>query len=166
MAQCKKPVVCWAHCPYIVGGTSTKLKNGSLNTRFLSVPFRSNRQLHTHNAILLQCARIKLTRHTHAKYLGAKLDQSLSGDGMAETVISKTNARLRYLFRQVKNVDQKTKIPIASASTSSGLIKRYKAWLGRTQNKIIRFRFKAPPRTNIGPHEFDLVCMVPVKISC
>ena len=63
--------------------------------------FGSKQKLHKHNTIQVQCAGSKLTCHTHAKYLGAKLDHSLSGNGMTECVIRKSNARLKVLYRQV-----------------------------------------------------------------
>ncbi len=74
---------------------------------------------------------------------------------MAENVISKSNARLTFLYRQVRNVDLKTKKLLVSAliechfdyaSTSwySGLTKNYKSRLQCTQNKVIRFLLNAP----------------------
>lgn len=140
-----------------------------------SILFGSKRKLLKHNTIQVQCAGNTLTCNTHVKYLGAKLDQSLSGDGMAENVISKSNARLKFLYRQVKNVDLKTKKLLVSAliqchfdyaSTSwySGLTKKYKTRLQCTQNKIIRFLLNAPARTHIGAQEFGLVGMLPVEL--
>ena len=69
----------------IVSGTNAEVIFGS-------VLFGSKRKLHKHNTIQVQCASNILTCHTHVKYLGAKLDQSLSGDGMAENVVSNSNA--------------------------------------------------------------------------
>ena len=55
----------------------------------------SKRKLHKNNTILVSCTGNKLACHTHVKYVGAKLDQS--GDDIAENVITKLNAFLRYL---------------------------------------------------------------------
>ncbi len=140
-----------------------------------SILFGSKRRLHKHNTIQVQCAGNTLTCQSQVKYLGAKLDQSLSGQGMAENVISKSNARLKFLYRQVRNVDLKTKKLLVSAliqchfdyaSTSwySGLTKKYKSRLQCTQNKVIRFLLNAPARSHIGAHEFGLIGMLPVEL--
>ena len=34
---------------------------------------------------------------TLVKYLGVELDQSLTGDGVAEKIISKSNAKLKFI---------------------------------------------------------------------
>ena len=57
----------------------------------------------------MQCAGNTLTCHTHVKYLGVELDQSLTGDGVAEKIISKSNAKLKFLYRQTRNVNLETK---------------------------------------------------------
>ena len=101
------------------------------------------------------------TYHTHVKYLGIELDQSLTGDGVAEKIISKSNAKLKFLYRQTRNVNIETNklltsalvhchFDYASSSWYSGLTKKYKARLQCTQNKVIRFLLNAPARTHIG----------------
>ena len=72
-------------------------------------------KLHKHSTIHVQCAGNKLTCHISVKYLGAKVDQSLSGEGMVENIISKSNARLTILYRQVKKVDLQTRKLLALA---------------------------------------------------
>ena len=85
----------------------------------------------------MQCAGNTLTCHTHVKYLGVELDQSHTGDGVAEKIISKSNAKLKFLYRQTRNVNQETKklltsvliqcnFDYASSSWYSGLTKKYK----------------------------------------
>ena len=69
---------------------------------------------------------------------------------MTEYVISRSNARVTFVYRQVKNVDLKTKTLLVSVvipcrfdhpSTSwySCVTRRHKARLQYAQNKIIRF---------------------------
>ena len=72
--------------------------------------FGSKRKLHKHNAIQVYCVGNKLTSYTYdVNYLGAKLDQSVSEDGMPENGISKWKAQVTFLSRQVQKVDLKTK---------------------------------------------------------
>ena len=62
--------------------------------------------------------------HTHVKYLGVKFDQSLSGDGMAENVVSKMpNLKTKKLL--VSALIQ-CHFDYARTSWYSGLTKRYK----------------------------------------
>ena len=94
---------------------------------------------------------------------------------MAEKIISKSNAKLKFLYRQTRNVNPETKkmltsaliqchFDYASSSWYSGLTKKYKARLQCTQNKVIRFLLNAPARTHIGANEFRKVGMLPVEL--
>ena len=94
---------------------------------------------------------------------------------MDENVVSKSNVRLKFFYRQVKNVNLKTKkrlvsaliqchFDYASVSWYSVLTKRYKTRLQSTENKIIRFLLNAPARTHVEAHEFGLVRTLPVEL--
>ena len=140
-----------------------------------SILFGSKRKLNKNKSIQVQCAGNTLACRTHVKYLGVELDQSLSGDGIANNIIKKSNARLKFLYRQANNVDLETKkllvsaliqchYDYASSSWYSGLTKKYKTRLQCSQNKIVRFLLNAPPRTHVGSNEFSLVKMLPVDL--
>ena len=107
--------------------------------------------------------------------LSVELEQSLAGDCIADKIISKSNSKLKFLYRQTKSVNLETKkiliaalsqcrFDYASSSLYSGLTKNYKARLQCTKNKIIRYRLKATLWTNIGANEFRLVNMLPGEI--
>ena len=113
--------------------------------------------------------------HQGVKYLGVELDQTLSGSQIAEKIISRSNAKIKFIYRQTRNMDFNTKkllvsaliqchYDYASASWYSGLTKRYKTKLQTTQNKIVRFLLDAPPRSHIGFNEFSQVRMLPVDV--
>ena len=140
-----------------------------------AILFGSKRKLNKNQTIQVQCAGNTLTCRSHVKYLGVNLDQSLSGDSIAEGVIRKSNAKLKFLYRQAKNLDLQTKkllvsallqchYDYASASWYSGLTKKFKSRLQCSQNKIVRFLLNAPPRTHVGATEFSLVRMLPVEL--
>ena len=57
----------------------------------------------------MKCAGTTLTCQTHVKYLGIELDESLTGERVADKIIYKSNAKLNFLYRQTKNVNMKTK---------------------------------------------------------
>ena len=108
----------------------------------------------------VKCDGTTLTCQTHVKYIFIEVDQSLTGERVADKIICKSNAKLQILYRQTKNVNIKTKIILTSAlilchvdyacsSWFSGLTKKYKSRLQCTQNKVIRFLINAPVRTHI-----------------
>ena len=70
---------------------------------------------------------------------------------MADKIICKSNVKLKFLYRQTKNVNIKTKKLLTSA-----LILYYfdYAW----------FLINAQARTHIGLREFRLVNMLPIEL--
>ena len=71
-----------------------------------SILFGSKRKLHTCNSIQVKCAGTTLTCQTHVKYLGIELNQSLTGERVAEQIICKSNAKLKFLYRQTQHVNK------------------------------------------------------------
>ena len=110
------------------------------------------------------------------KYVGVELDQSLSNSQTADKIVSRSNAKIKCLYRQTRHFNMKTKklltsaliqchFDYASASWYSCLARKYKNRLQTTQNKIVRYLLNAPPRTHIGYSEFSQVNMLPVDLS-
>ena len=67
-----------------------------------SILFGSKRKLHTCSSIQVKCAGTTLTCQIHVKYLGIEIDQSLTGERVADTIICKSNAQLKFLYRRTK----------------------------------------------------------------
>ena len=110
-------------------------------------------------------------------YLGVSLDQSLSGEIIASSVLSKCANKLKFLYRNTRSFNLKTKKLLVSAliqchfdyacsSWYSGLTKKLKGRLQVLQNNIIRYILSAAPRTHIGYNQFKLVGMLnfPVEL--
>ena len=140
-----------------------------------SILFGSKRRLHGNESIEVTCDGQLLSSKSCVKYLGVELDQSLSGSQIADKIISKANAKIKFLYRQTRHFDMDTKklltsaliqchFDYASSSWYSGLTKKYKNRLQTTQNKIVRFLLNVPPRTHIGYAEFVRVNMLPVDL--
>ena len=140
-----------------------------------SILFGSKRKLNSCSSVQVRCAGTTLASQTHVKYLGIDLDQSLTGERVADKIICKSNAKLKFLYRHTKTINMKTKTLLTTAliqchfdyacsSWFSGLTKKYKSRLQCTQNKVIRFILNAPARTHIGLREFRLVNMLPVEL--
>ena len=100
------------------------------------------------------------------KYLGLTIDSFLSREPIVSSIISKVNAKLKFLYRQSKCLDLKTKQLLCSAliqchfdySCSSwyeGLNKGLKNKLQVTQNKVIRFLHGFTPRTSLSYTNFQ-----------
>ena len=97
---------------------------------------------------------------TSVKYLGLNIDNILSGETVVKSIISKVNARLKFLYRQSNCLSAKTRKNLCSAlilchfdyscsSWYAGLNKGLKRKLQLSQNKVIRFINQLGPRTRI-----------------
>ena len=64
-----------------------------------SILFGSKKKLQSKDTIDVTCV----------KHIGITLDQSLSGDSIAENIIVKTNAKLKFLYRQARFINTDTK---------------------------------------------------------
>ena len=58
----------------------------------------------------VECNGIKITNQTCVTYLGAQLDNNLSGENMANKVLKKVNARIKVLYCNVSYLNV-TKFP-------------------------------------------------------
>ena len=108
------------------------------------------------------------------KYLGVFLDRCASGELNCQLVIKRINARLKFMYRQAKDLNQKVKKTLCSAliqphfdyacsSWYSGVGSKSKKQLQICQNKIIRFIMGVGPRTHIGQTEREKVNMLSVN---
>ena len=97
---------------------------------------------------------------THqVKYLGLFIDDS--GESIVSSIVQKVNSRLKFLYRQARFLDQKSKLSLCSAliqchlnyscsSWYSGLTKTLKHKLQICQNKCVRFILDLPPRHSVN----------------
>ena len=81
----------------------------------------------------------------HVKYLGVVIDQCLSGDTMANNIIAKTLAKLKFLYRYKNCLNQTLRKNLSMALLQCAttwyptLSVRLKNKLQTTQNKIARY---------------------------
>ena len=106
-------------------------------------------------------------------YLGAILDQTLSGASTARSIITKSTNKLKFLYRNAQSLDSKSKAVLTSALSQchfdyasaiwySGLTQTFKTKLQIVQNKIIRFIFDLPAQSHVGYIEFSKAKMFPI----
>jgi len=138
-----------------------------------SILFGTKKRLRKINKLKINCNGHEVEAHTSVKYLGAELDQSLSGENMGNNVIQKGNSRLKFLYRNGKYLSKHTKKLLASALIQchfdyscsmwfSSLSKKTKHRLQTTQNKIIRYVLGLDFRAHIGFSQFKEIGWLPV----
>ena len=99
------------------------------------------------------------------KYLGAVLEQCLSGESMVKSIIQKANARLKFFIQKTEIFDLHSKkllvmsliqchFDYACSFWYPGLSQLLRNRLQVTQNKMIRFVLKLDPRSHIGSDKF------------
>jgi len=139
-----------------------------------SILFASKRRLSKCGSLVVRCGGADIESKTQVTYLGMILDQSLSGEHFVNNIISKTSKKVKFLYRNCRGFDLKTKKMLVSSlvqcqfdyacsSWFSGLTKKYKSRLQISQNKVVRFMLGLSPWSHIGADELKLVNMLPVE---
>ena len=68
-----------------------------------SIFFASNRKIKKLQKLEIIYNNIRIKQHSRVTYLGCILEETMSGESMANKVISKVNARLKFLHRENKH---------------------------------------------------------------
>ncbi len=102
------------------------------------------------------------------KYLGIKIDETLSRNGILDTILKKCNGRIKFLYRQARCFPKALKktlcqslvrshIDYAISSWYTAMTQKAKNKLQIIQNKMTRFILDLGPRTHITTeHMADL----------
>ena len=139
-----------------------------------SILFGSRQRLKSQTQLDISCNGQSIQSTKAVKYLGATIDQNLSFDSMASSVIHKSNSRLKFLYRKSKFLTGHTKrllvnsliqchFDYASSAWFLGLSQQLKGKLQVAQNRLVRFILGLPPRSHIGREELTSVGWLPVK---
>ncbi len=94
------------------------------------------------------------------KCLGVKIDETLSGEGILDTIVKKCRGRIKFLYRQAGCLPTPIKktlcqslvlchIDYATYSWYAAMTRRAKNKLQIVQNKMVRFIFDLQPRTHL-----------------
>jgi hypothetical protein len=139
-----------------------------------SILFGSRHKIRSNSSLDISCNGTIIESTSSVKYLGATLDQTLSFDTMARSVIQKANSRLKYLYRKKEYLTQQTKkllvmsliqchFDYACSIWYHSLTKMLQNKLQTTQNKLLRFVLGLDARAHIGPEHFRLLNWLPVN---
>ena len=133
-----------------------------------SLLFASNRKLKQQKFLRISCNCIKVGGKEVVTYLGGQLDQDLSGKSMAQKIIHKANASLKFLYRKKMFLNQycmktvcmamiQSRIYCASNFYYHGLPKFLQSRLQVVQNKMIRYVLNYSNRTHLVANDFNEV---------
>ncbi len=116
----------------------------------------------------VKCKNTTINSTTEVKYLGVKIDETLSGKDIIDTILKKCNGRIKFLYRQARCFPTALKktlcqslvqshIDYAISSWYAAMSQKAKNKLQINQNKIVRFILDLGPRTHITTkHMSDL----------
>ena len=121
-----------------------------------SILFGTKHMLSKHSKLAISCGNNVITSKTVIRYLGVDLEQTLSGTAIVENILKKGNSRLKFLYRQAKYLNTRSRKLLTSAlilchfdyacsAWHSGLQKTMKHKLQILLNKTIRFALDLPP---------------------
>ena len=138
-----------------------------------SILFGSKQKLKATSNLNMECKGTVIEPREKVKYLGAVLEQTLTVESIANSVLQKANARLKFLYRKQKFLNLHIKkllimsliqchFDYACSFWYPGLSKLLKNRLQITQNKIVRFVLKLDPRSHVGNEEFKSLGWLPV----
>ena len=136
--------------------------------------FGSKAKLRKCKELKVSCNGIAIAAKSSVTYLGAILQQDLSGELMADMVLKKVNNKLKFLYRQCRQFDSDIKKTLVnaliichfdytSASWYSALTVAKAEKLQTAQNKLVRFVFSLGPRTHIEPYHFKKLNWLPIS---
>lgn len=139
-----------------------------------SILFGSKRKLNKAGIFSVTCNGETIQSSKSANYLGVILDASLTSDSIAENVLKKAGARLKFLYRQARFLNEKTRKTLcmalimchfdySSSSWFSSTSSHYKNKLQVMQNKVVRFILNKGPRAHIGQEELNRVGFLDVE---
>ena len=139
-----------------------------------TILFGTKNKLKKVNDFIVKCNGEPIKPASSVKYIGVSLDQSLSGEHIANSIIKKTGDRLKFLYRQALFLNEKSRQILCSAliqcyfdyscsSWFSALSTRLQNRLQVMQNKMVRFILNKNSRDHIGQKELDRLGLLNVK---
>ena len=130
-----------------------------------SILFGNKYRIKKENKLNISYKNIEIKQYSKVCYLGCILDETLSGESMALKVISKINAKLKFLYRKKTFLTTPLKRLLCNAliqphfdyaclAWQGNLNQRLKKKLQVMQNKCIRYCLNLGPMSHIGLKDF------------
>ena len=142
--------------------------------KFKSILFASKRKIRKLQKLEIIYNNIRIKQHSRVTYLGCILEETMSGESMANKVISKVNARLKFLHRKNKYLTPNLRrllcnaliqphFDYACSAWYPNLSKKLKNRIQTLQNKCIRFCLQLDKMSHISQKEFETINWLPIK---
>ena len=139
-----------------------------------SILFASKRKIKKLQKLEIIYNNIRIKQHSRVTYLGCILEETMSGESMANKVISKVNARLKFLHRKNKYLTPNLRrllcnaliqphFDYACSAWYPNLSKKLKNRIQTLQNKCIRFCLQLDKMSHISQKEFETINWFPIK---
>ncbi len=109
---------------------------------------------------VIKCKDMTIESVTKVKYLGVKIDETLSGEGIIDTIVRKCTGRIKFLYRQARCLPRALKKTLCQSLVQSHIDYVISSWyavitwkaknkLQIIQNKVVRFILDLQPRTHL-----------------
>ena len=133
-----------------------------------AIVFSSKRKQHLTNTFTISCNGQTIKASPEVKYLGLKLDKSLTGTSIVNSIVAKCTSRLKFMYRHSSVLNHKSRKLLVSALIQSHFDYGVSAWYSATtkqckrklqvaQNKMARFILNLQPRSHIGQTELNSI---------
>ena len=133
--------------------------------------FVSKRKKHLINDFVIKYQGHNIQASDKIKYLGLYLDPYLSCEHVVNSIVSKCNSRLKFMYRYSKALNERSRKLITSALIQChfdyaasawymGLNQSLKHRLQVAQNKMVRFILDMGPREHVGQAELNQAGML------
>ena len=133
-----------------------------------SILFASKKKLKKVSTLDIKCNGVAIEAKSHVKYLGAVIDQDMTGRTMCTNVIKKVNSGLKFLYRKSCYLNFRERKLLCSSLLQSRfdyaynvfyrcVEKKLKTKLQTAQNKIVRFILGHDCRTHLMYKDFRKV---------
>lgn len=139
-----------------------------------SILFGSKHRLKKCSSLNVSCKGVAVAPTSSVTYLGAELDQTLSGESMADKIAKKSNSRLKFMYRKGNCLTNHCKkllisaliqphFDYASSFWYSSLTSVTRKRLQICQNKLIRFILNLGSRSRISADHFVQLNWLPTE---
>ena len=141
--------------------------------RTKSILFASKFKIKKVRKLNIKYGNIQIKQHSKVKYLGCILDETMSGETMALSVINKINNNLKFLYRKNRfltptltrllcNALIQPHFDYACSAWYPNITKKLKNRIQTSQNKCIRFCLQLDKTTHMSHKEFETLNWLPV----
>ena len=138
-----------------------------------SILFASKFKIKKVRKLNIKYGNIQIKQHSKVKCFGCMLDETMSGETMALSVINKINNKLEFLYRKNRflaptlrrllcNALIQPHFDHACSAWYPNLTKKLKNRIQTSQNKCIRFCLQLDKMTHISHKEFETLNWLPV----